>query len=73
MPYKVIYIDTFEEQSGPGRDGWCLLGTFDDEAEALALARAEAAKPQPGAGDIADRLLVICADRGEIFNQQRRG
>jgi hypothetical protein len=72
-PYRVYYIDTFEDSSGPGRDGWGLMASFEDEAEALAFARKQANRPQPGAGTLADRLLVICAERGEIFSMQRPG
>ncbi len=72
-PVRVYYIDTFEDQSGPGSDGWGLMASFDSEAEALAFAREQAAKPQPGAGWLADRLVVICPKRGEIFSRKRPG
>ena len=69
----VYYIDTLEDQTGPGRDGWGLMASFDEESEALAFAEAQASKPQPGAGSIADRIVVICPGKGEIFRRQRPG
>ena len=71
--FRVYYVDTFEETSGPGRDGWGLMAELDDEAEALAFAEEQANKPQPGAGELADRVVVIAEGRGVIFSRQRDG
>jgi hypothetical protein len=71
--FRVYYIDTFEDTSGPGRDGWGLMASFDDEAEALAFAEEQASRPQPGAGSLADNVVVIAEGRGEIFRRQREG
>ena len=71
--FRVYYVDTFEDSSGSGRDGWGLMAEFEDEVEALAFAEEQASVPQPGAGDIADRLVVLCSERGEIFAKQRPG
>jgi hypothetical protein len=71
--FRVYYIDTFEDSSGPGRDGWGLMASFDEESEALAFAEEEASKPQPGAGWLADKVVVIALGRGEIFRRQREG
>ena len=49
------------------------MASFDDEGEALAFAEAQASVPQPGAGSIADRLMVLCSERGVIFDKQRPG
>jgi len=69
--FRVYYIDTFEDSSRPGRDGWSLMASFDDEAEALAFAEEQANRAQPGAGSLADRVAVIAPGRGEIFRRQR--
>ncbi len=71
--FDVYTIDSFEEHSGPGADGWGLMASFDEEAEALVFAEAQAAKPQPGTGWLADRVVAICPERGQILNEQRPG
>ncbi len=73
LPFRVFYVDTFEDQSGPGSDGWCLVAAFEAEADALEYARAQASCPQPGAGDLADRVVVLCDRQGQVFSQKRPG
>jgi len=69
--FRVYYVDTFEDTSGPGRDGWGLMAEFDDEGEALAYAQEQASLPQPGAGELADRVVVVAEGRGVIFYHRR--
>ncbi len=71
--FRVYYVDTFEDQSGPGRDGWGLMAEFEDEGEALAFAEEQASVPQEGAGELADRIVVVAEGRGEIYRRQREG
>ena len=58
---------------GPDADGWHKQGVFEDEAAALALAEELAGKPHPGAGDLADQVVIICSRRSNIYHQQRDG
>ena len=71
--YRVYYIDTFENSSGPGRDGWGLMASFHGKAEALAFAEEQASRPQPGAGTLADWIVVTAEGQGEILRRQREG
>ena len=75
-PIFVYYVETELDRMGLEHlddrdDGWSVIAEFDDEAEALAFAQAEASVPHPEGYAHADRIVVISMRRGRIFDAAR--
>jgi|AACY02.5.fsa_nt_gi hypothetical protein len=67
--------DSFTAGGPPDRadDAWTRLAGFEHEADAVAIAEAKAAVPHPGAGDLAERVVVLRPGHGHVVSKQRPG